>query len=179
MTAKSTPKKHRHRGQKRKTALERGKALIAVAFVAIGALGFWAGTQSQKSSREPDHAHNEAAQAHAPHATYVLSNQAAAPTVTLRLNQDSKSGYNLFLDVTNFRFAPEHAGKAHADGEGHAHIYADGKKLARLYGPAFYLDTASWSPGQHEVRVILTTNDHKDFTRNGQPIEAVTHITIQ
>ena len=58
----------------------------------------------------------------------------AVPQIELRVEPDSMSGVNVFVEVRHFRFAPENAGLANAPGEGHAHLYVDGENVARVYG---------------------------------------------
>ena len=52
----------------------------------------------------------------------------------------------------------ERSGGDHVAGEGHAHVYVDGEKIARLYGP--WLHIPSLSPGA-VVEVTLNANDHR------------------
>lgn len=97
--------------------------------------------------------------------------------VTAKVTKDSMKGFNLHLSTKGFRWAPQRAGMAFRSGEGHAHIYVDGTKLTRLYGPWFYL--GSLAPGAHTVRVSLNGNDHGDYVnRNGKPVEAIVQVTV-
>lgn len=88
--------------------------------------------------------------------------------VALAVTPDPMKGHNLVLRTRAFRFAPERASTAHRAGEGHAHLYVDGVKRTRLYGPAYYL--GDLTPGRHVVRVTLNANDHRDFWRGGKPL---------
>ena len=73
---------------------------------------------------------------------------------------DAMAGVNLQVVATGFRWAPEHASGQAVEGEGHAHVYVDGKKVGRLYGEWMHL---SLPTGRHEVRVSLNGNDHEDL----------------
>ena len=92
------------------------------------------------------------------------------PTVAIRAERDALSGWNIFLDVENFTFAPEMVNQPHAANIGHAHLYLNGMKVARLYGTAYHL--ANVPEGQSVITVSLNTNDHSDMAMNGTPIEA-------
>ena len=92
------------------------------------------------------------------------------PTVAIRAERDALSGWNIFLDVENFTFAPEMVNQPHAVNIGHAHLYLNGIKVARLYGTAYHL--ANVPEGQSVITVSLNTNDHSDMALNGTPIEA-------
>ena len=93
------------------------------------------------------------------------------PSVDLVVHPDGVSGWNLEVKVSNFRFAPENASGQGRPGEGHAHLYVNGEKVTRIYGNWYYLKTLP--PGEHQLRVGLSTNDHKDLVHRGQPIEDV------
>jgi len=107
---------------------------------------------------------------------FEVSDESLAPTLSIGINEDKKSGLNINLTTTNFEFAPSHASLNHVDGEGHAHIYIDGEKIARIYGDWFHLD--SLSSGQHEIKVTLNTNDHKGYAVNGEIIQVIRIISL-
>jgi len=52
-------------------------------------------------------------------------------------------------------------------GEGHAHLYLDGEKVARVYGRWFHIPEPG--PGAHSVRVTLNANS-QDLVINGEVI---------
>ena len=54
-----------------------------------------------------------------------------AMSVKAKVSKDSMKGYNLKLSTKGFRWAPQHAGMAFREGEGHAHLYVDGAKVTR------------------------------------------------
>lgn len=93
---------------------------------------------------------------------------ASAPVLDISLKPDAKSGYNLHLAVDKFTFSPENAGGSHNDNEGHAHLYINGEKITRLYGPDHYI--GELPEGENIVMVTLNTNDHKDYAVNGEPV---------
>ncbi len=98
------------------------------------------------------------------------------PTVALKIHPDAMTGWNLEMEVTNFTFAPQRVNTKGLTTEGHAHLYVDGKKVTRLYGPWYYLE--SLKPGQHQLTVTLNTNGHEELTYKGKPIQATTTITV-
>ena len=100
-----------------------------------------------------------------------------APTVLLEATEDTKDGYNLQITTTNFTFTPEKAGNGRESGEGHAHIYVNGKKLGRVYGEWFYLSSANLVDGENVVEVTLNANDHSDWLINGDHISSSVTVT--
>lgn len=101
------------------------------------------------------------------------------PTVQLEVVEDAKSGFNVHVETTDFAFAPEKVNDAETEsGDGHAHLYVDGEKVARLYGPWYHLDT-DLDPGEHEVRVVLNANDHRPYASGDAPIDATTTIVVR
>ena len=113
----------------------------------------------------------------AAHAHPAESVAAPGPmSVRLDWQPDPLGGANLQIAAEGFAFAPHNAGAAHTPGEGHAHIYVNGVKVGRLYGPAFYL--GKLAAGDNAVRVTLNANSHEPYTWNGSPVEAVAVISI-
>ncbi|WP_419931745.1 cupredoxin domain-containing protein [Candidatus Poriferisodalis sp.] len=98
------------------------------------------------------------------------------PSIVLKVLEDPASGWNVYVEVDDFRLAPERASTEHIDGEGHMHLYVDGEKVARLYGQWHHLDHLD--PGDHEVRVELSANDHVTLTRDGKPISAAVEVSV-
>ncbi len=86
-------------------------------------------------------------------------------------------GVNVFIATENWRWAPEEVNKDHSPGAGHAHVYVDGVKVNRVYGPAYHL--TGLSPGTHEVRVTLTTNSHDEMLVNGELVEDTVMVTVE
>lgn len=99
------------------------------------------------------------------------------PQLTLSLHPDGPQSRNLHIEITNFTFAPEAVNGPHAPGQGHAHVYLNGVKIARTYGPWIQLDALP--PGRHEIRVTLNANDHSQLSLNGTPIEATAELVIE
>jgi hypothetical protein len=122
--------------------------------------------------------HDHKAHGHSVYDAFSANPAALPPQINLSVTADTVSGWNLHIDVINFRFAPEKINQAVTDAtEGHAHLYVDGYKLARLYGDWYHLKPLT--PGQHTLKVNLTTNDHSSLYYNGVPIEATLSITEQ
>ncbi|WP_436792718.1 hypothetical protein [Actinospongicola halichondriae] len=101
------------------------------------------------------------------------------PTVMIEATADPMAGQNIHVVTTDFTFTPELIGQMETEsGQGHAHLYVDGQKVTRLYGEWFHL-AQELDPGEHEVRVVLSANDHRDYVSGGDTIEASTTITIE
>ena len=103
------------------------------------------------------------------HPQFNIPHGAVAPTIMLHPIKDSMGGWNIHLMTENFVFAPQNAGKDDVIGEGHAHLFVNGKKVARVYSDWFHLNVGK---GTSKVKVNLTTNSHKDYFYNGKAIEA-------
>ncbi len=93
-----------------------------------------------------------------------------APEVAMDITKDPTGGWNITLRTGNFAFTPAAVNQAHTPNTGHAHLYVDGVKMARLYGPHFHMPDLA--PGQHEVTVALSSNDHALYMVDGVRIEA-------
>lgn len=93
-----------------------------------------------------------------------------APQVAMDIIKDPTGGWNITLHTENFTFTPEAVNRENTPNTGHAHLYVDGLKTARLYGPHFHLPDLA--PGQREIVVALSSNDHSFYLADGVPIEA-------
>jgi hypothetical protein len=120
--------------------------------------------------------HTHAAEGAHEHSDAATLEVATEIPVELDVQPDPVSGWNLHVEAPGFTFAPEHAGAAHVEGEGHAHLYVDGQKVARLYSDWYHLDVLP--SGTHEIKVTLNANSHEALTYGGAPLEAAVEITV-
>ncbi|RJL34604.1 hypothetical protein [Bailinhaonella thermotolerans] len=97
---------------------------------------------------------------------------AGAPAVRLEVRRDSESGWNVHVIAERFTFTPESVGGAALPGTGHAHLYLDGEKIARMYAPWHHLAPAAVPPGPHTLTVRLSADDHTIWSVGGKPVEA-------
>jgi hypothetical protein len=98
-----------------------------------------------------------------------------APQVSIAVEQDPMSGWNVTLTTDNFRFTPDMVNSENIDNTGHAHLYVDGYKIARVYGPYFHIPDLP--AGEHEISVNLSSNDHSYYVVEGERIAARTTVT--
>ena len=101
-----------------------------------------------------------------------------APSVELEVAEDPwGTGWTVQVVTEDFAFAPERLGELHPQ-EGHAHLYLDGEKIGRIYGPWYALPAADVPAGEHELTVTLNANDdHAVWAVDGEPIEA--SVTVE
>lgn len=144
-------------------------------FGALSRAAFTAGSAHEEEMRaETETMHMEA------HPTIDVATWDEEPEISITVHKDSMAGWNLEIETENFTFAPEHVNGEVEENEGHAHIYVDGKKLARVYGNWFHIPKeAVVGVGSHEVLVTLNANDHSDLEHDGHRIEAKETITTQ
>jgi hypothetical protein len=90
------------------------------------------------------------------------------PGVDLLVYKDTMKGWNLELKTTNFKFAPETVNQSSNINEGHAHLYINDKKITRIYGNWYYLE--SLEPGSNKITISLNTNKHEDLVSNSKMI---------
>src|SRR6056297_3062169 len=102
------------------------------------------------------------------HSMFMVSAD-EAPSVELVVSEDAKSGYNVTLLTENFEFAPEKVNTDNVVGEGHAHLYVDGEKVGRLYGPDFHYDGAF--EGTKTFSATLNSNMHGEYAVDGDVID--------
>jgi hypothetical protein len=113
---------------------------------------------------------NGNSQHHHHHSRFEIKSELDKPEINISVTKDAMAGWNLYIKVENFRFAPENITQKAQANEGHAHLYVDGKKAARIYGPWFHISGLDKS--QHTIKVSLNANDHSELYFNGQAVAA-------
>lgn len=68
---------------------------------------------------------------------------------------------HLQLKISSFTFSLENMGKENRYGEGHVHLYVDGKKVAKIFEQQFVLKEIA--SGKHDVIVELAHNNHDSY----------------
>jgi len=79
---------------------------------------------------------------------------------------------HLKLKVTGFTFSVENMGKDNRNGEGHIHLYVDGKKVAKIFDSHYVLKDLP--AGHHEVVVELAHNNHDSYG-----VKRSLHVQVQ
>lgn len=108
------------------------------------------------------------------HPRYEVTNKELTPSVMVHAMKDPHGGYNIHLMTSNFVFSPQNAGGEDVMGEGHAHLYVNGKKVGRVYSNWFH--TNMLEKGVNKIKVTLNTNSHKDYYVDGKPVEGVIEL---
>ena len=95
-----------------------------------------------------------------------------APRAILEIKKDPTGGFNVHVVTSNFVWRPEMASMQHVAGEGHAHVYLDGRKIMRIYNEWFHLNTYQFSirPGEQLLSIEFVGNDHAPYTIQGLPV---------
>lgn len=103
------------------------------------------------------------------HGVIDITNDSVHPEIKkLTVIKDPMSGWNLLLETENFRFTPQNASNSHIPGEGHAHLYINGKKVARLYSNWFHIP--NFKEDKNEIKVTLNANSHAVFMLNNSSV---------
>jgi hypothetical protein len=95
-----------------------------------------------------------------------------APKANLKIEKDPTGGFNVHVVTSNFQWRPDLASKEHVMGEGHAHVYLDGRKILRIYNEWFHLNTYQFATraGEQILSIEFVGNDHAPYTIQGIPI---------
>jgi len=109
------------------------------------------------------------------HGLLDISKDSLNPSIEkITFSKDKMSGWNFQIHTAQFKFTPKNVNRPHRPGEGHAHLYINGKKYTRLYGHHFHLPELA---GQNnEIKVTLNANGHEQFAIKDQPIEKIVLI---
>jgi hypothetical protein len=86
--------------------------------------------------------------------------QSNEPTLEAQFTQD---GNTVTIDwSTSITVSAENYGADHVEGEGHAHVYVDGEKVAGLKNTDAYT-VEGLSAGKHTIEIALQRNDHEAY----------------
>ncbi|GAB3478249.1 hypothetical protein [Marinomonas epiphytica] len=94
------------------------------------------------------------------------------PTVNHLMFPDVMGGYNVQIMTRNFTFTPAKINQAVEQNAGHAHIYVNGVKYARVYGKWFHLPSSALTLGDNLIKVTLNGNDHSEWAKDGEAISS-------
>lgn len=95
------------------------------------------------------------------------------------VRKDSASGYNVKVEVGNFRFRGDKVGGSHVPGEGHIHLFVNKKKVTRLYSAGWHHIPGPWlSSGKNTIRFMLSANTHGDYQRKGKPVGRGVNVMV-
>ncbi len=128
-------------------------------------------------SGEAAHDHSAHDHGQSGHDHKVIEADSPIPTLDLVIHPDGPQSRNLEIVTTHFTFDPVRVNGEHFAGHGHAHVYVNGVKQPRAYGP--WVQLLALPKGTHDIRVTLNTNDHSYLAVDGAPIEATTTVTIE
>lgn len=128
-------------------------------------------TRARISAPDPnDHA------AHGMDRTLDLGPIEVAPKVMMDLRPEG-DGWAIKLDTGAFQLTETGVDGANIPGQGHAHLYLDGLKLERMYGPIAHI--GALPVGQHIIQVILNSHDHRAIYAGGKPVGAIALIDVR
>ena len=94
--------------------------------------------------------------------------------VSLMTDVDDHGGVDVHIMADGWTWST--GGADYVQGEGHAHIYVDGELFKMVYEPDNHLEGIA--PGERQIRVALSANNHASLTYNGEPIEATAMVTV-
>ncbi|MCV0424720.1 MAG: hypothetical protein K5905_04565 [Roseibium sp.] len=176
--------------------MERSLALFVIGLVFGGGIGFVlaagngvtldghdhstaAGHEMRTASAQhgTDHSGHSTKQSHTHDELLTVPSGPEAPSLNISITPDPASGYNLHIMTDNFTFAPERVSLDHVPGEGHAHVYVNGEKVARHYSS--WLHLPSLPKGNATIEVTLNTNDHRMLAVESNPLKAAVTLNVE
>lgn len=101
------------------------------------------------------------------------------PRIGLRLYKDDMSGFNLELDLVGYRLLPpleDVMARESEIPEGHAHLYVNGNKMARIYGRYTHVPEDWLKQGVNVITVSLNHHHHDAWVKDGKEIQATLTI---
>jgi len=106
------------------------------------------------------------------HAVTDVPADTIAPTLALEVEVDPTDGFNIHLVTQDFTFSPQSVGGPSTPNVGHANLYINGQKVARVYGSWYHVSEDMLSYGQNTIEVRLAADDHTEWAANGEIIKS-------
>lgn len=98
-----------------------------------------------------------------------------APRVAVSVTPEG-GGWQVQVAAQDFTFTEPLEGMGHIPGYGHGHLYLNGVKLQRMYGPDARV--GSLMPGDYRFEVTLNTNDHRAYVVGDTPVTASVSVRV-
>jgi hypothetical protein len=106
------------------------------------------------------------------HPGHKVEATAPYPSINLEITKDSIDGYNLFIDLKNFKIEPSQVGLITKTNTGYLHLFVNDIKIGRIYSNWFHIPIRFFNLKENYIKVTLNTNLHGAFTIDGEPILA-------
>ncbi|WP_369257166.1 nuclear transport factor 2 family protein [Streptomyces sp. R35] len=100
-----------------------------------------------------------------------------APEVAIEIQPDSDDSWDVTLTVHHFRFSPAGTRSVPTAGRGIAHLYLDGRTIARIRTAEYHLAGDLVPRGTHHVTARLYADDGTVWAVHGKPVESTADIT--
>ena len=99
-----------------------------------------------------------------------------APGVSIDVAQQPDGTTKVTLVTSRFTFDPDMPEPVHVPGHGHAHLYLDGFKVARMHEAATTIGVLL--PGTYTLTAALNSNDHRAYMDESGPVQASATFTV-
>ncbi|MEV6961618.1 hypothetical protein AB0M97_20930 [Streptomyces sp. NPDC051207] len=99
-----------------------------------------------------------------------------APRVRVEVQPDEDGSWDVRLTLRDFRLSPPGTRARPVPGQGFAHLYMDGRLVARLRTPEHRLPAVP--RGTHQVTARLYADDGTVWAVDGEPVESTADITV-
>ncbi|MFD7132470.1 hypothetical protein [Streptomyces sp. NPDC059894] len=100
-----------------------------------------------------------------------------APDVRVEVEPDARGGWDVRLEVRNFRFSPAGTAARAVAGRGIARLFVDDRAVADLRGPSHDIPAGYLPHGTHQVTARLYADDGTVWAVDGEPVESTADIT--
>jgi hypothetical protein len=95
------------------------------------------------------------------------------PAIDAQISKVEGRNVTITYQTSNFQLSDDHMDKANVQGEGHLHLYVDGKQKAMI-GKTGPLTLNNLATGKHEIRLELQQNDHKNIN-----VEKILNVEVK
>lgn len=124
------------------------------------------------------------------HIPVAVPSHVIPPRLSATLTRDVMSGYNLKLDIENYKMTAPPIGvpmeelmipSINADTgfvEGHAHLYINGEKIQRVYGDSVHIPASYFKEGMNQLNITINNHAHMFWTFDDKKIISSLFISV-
>ena len=99
------------------------------------------------------------------------------PMVSISGVETETGEVSLNFSVENLELVPVDPPSEHKSGQGHLHLYVDGASIAMLHETTYTV--TDLTKGSHSFRITVSTNDHREYSVDGEVIADSISLEIQ
>ena len=98
------------------------------------------------------------------------------PLINLTVIKDKIDGYNIFINLQNFKLNPSEIGKENISNSGYLQLFINDIRITRIYSNWVHVPQRFFSLKENLIKITFHSYLHDQFTIKGKPIELIVEV---